>query len=103
MLFIMVLYLGGLSYFIFKLSRIYDPYHANDYMPVRKSLTTFAVLTIILIILTITNALICMFNFGAGLKQHLNMRHSPQVDKDQISYSLNDVKQPQMPTRMTID
>jgi hypothetical protein len=103
MIFIMVLYLGGLSYFIFKLARIYDFHHAVDYMAVRKSLTAFAVLTILLIILTITNGLVCMFNFGSGLKQHLVSNRAQELDKDQVSYSLNDVKQPQMPSRMTID
>ncbi|KAI2783621.1 hypothetical protein F4815DRAFT_491291 [Daldinia loculata] len=102
MIIIMVLYLGGLTYFIYKLERIFDPYESKYYLPVRKSLTTFAVLTIVLIILTIINALVCMFNFGAGLKQHLNAPRE-EIDKDQASYSMHDVKQPQLPTRMTID
>ncbi|ORY68614.1 uncharacterized protein BCR38DRAFT_482117 [Pseudomassariella vexata] len=102
MVFIIFLYMGGLAYFIFKLSRIYDIGHREDYKPVKKSLTTFAVLTIILIVMTIVNAMVCILNFGAGLKQHLlTSRH--EVDKDQISYSMNDVKQPQLPSRMTID
>lgn len=100
---IMVLYLGGLAYFIFKLSRIYDADHRIFYAPVRKSLTAFAVLTIILIVLTIVNGLVCMFNFGAGLKQHLNSPRQREMDKDQASYSMSDVKQPQIPSRMTID
>ncbi|KAJ8120380.1 hypothetical protein ONZ43_g2898 [Nemania bipapillata] len=98
-----VLYLGGLTYFIYKLARIYDPTQAKAYMPVRKSLTTFAVLTIVLIILTIINALVCLFNFGHGLKQHLLKKSRQEIDKDQASYSMHDVKQPQMPSRMTID
>ncbi|KAI0400171.1 hypothetical protein F4802DRAFT_506182 [Xylaria palmicola] len=98
-----ILYLGGLTYFIYKLARIYDPHQAPNYMPVRKSLTAFAVLTIVLIILTIINALVCLFNFGHGLKQHLLKPSRQEVDKDQVSYSMNDVKQPQMPSRMTID
>ncbi|KAI1081988.1 hypothetical protein F5B20DRAFT_578761 [Whalleya microplaca] len=102
MIIVMVLYLGGLTYFIYKLARIFDKNEAKYYMPVRKSLTAFAVLTIILIILTIINAMVCMFNFNHGLKQHL---HAPrqEIDKDQASYSMNDVKQPQLPSRMTID
>ncbi|KAH7027668.1 uncharacterized protein B0I36DRAFT_364840 [Microdochium trichocladiopsis] len=99
---IVALYLGGLAYFIFKLARIYDPGHAEAYRPVAKSLSAFAVLTIILIVCTIVNALVCMFNFGHGLKQHLNAPRQ-ELDKDQVSYSLNDVKQPQIPSRMTID
>lgn len=102
MIIVMVLYLGGLSYFIYKLARIYDASQVQYYMPVRKSLTAFAVLTIILIILTIINAMVCMFNFGAGLKNHLNSARQ-EIDKDQASYSMNDVKQTQLPSRMTID
>lgn len=97
-----VLYLGGLTYFIYKLARIYDPSQQNAYMPVRKSLTAFAVLTIILIILTIINALVCLFNFDHGLKQHLQAPRQ-EIDKDQASYSMHDVKQTQLPSRMTID
>jgi hypothetical protein len=97
-----VLYLGGLTYFIYKLARIYDPSQQKAYMPVRKSLTAFAVLTIILIILTIINALVCLFNFDHGLKQHLQTPRQ-EIDKDQASYSMHDVKQTQLPSRMTID
>ncbi|KAI0599971.1 hypothetical protein F4775DRAFT_102654 [Biscogniauxia sp. FL1348] len=100
---VMILYLGGLTYFIYKLARIYDPIEQQYYLPVRKSLTAFAVLTIILIILTITNAMVCMFNFGHGLKQHLLSGPRPEMDKDQASYSMHDVKAPQLPSRMTID
>ncbi|KAK8072452.1 hypothetical protein PG996_005800 [Apiospora saccharicola] len=102
MISVIILYLGGLAYFIFKLSRIYDETHKDFYKSVKKSLTTFAVLTIILIVLTIINAMICMFNFGAGLKQHLETKPQREMDKDQASYSMNDVK-PQLPSRMTID
>ncbi|KAI0506907.1 hypothetical protein F5B22DRAFT_427788 [Xylaria bambusicola] len=98
-----ILYLGGLTYFIYKLARIYTPSQAQYYMPVRKSLTAFAVLTIILIILTIINALVCLFNFGHGLKQHLLKSPRQEMDKDQVSYSMHDVKQSQLPSRMTID
>jgi len=99
---IVVLYLGALAYFIFKLARIYDPGQNGKYAPVAKSLSAFASLTIILIICTIVNALVCLFNFGHGLKPHLNTVR-PEMDKDQVSYSLNDVKQPTAPSRMTID
>ncbi|KAH6657788.1 hypothetical protein BKA67DRAFT_532979 [Truncatella angustata] len=103
MVFIMVLYLGGLAYFIFKLSRIYDTTKGPFYQPVKKSMTAFAVITILLIVITVVNCMVCMLNFGAGLKQHLYNKPN-DMDKDQVSYSMNDVKQStQLPTRMTID
>ncbi|KAK9777518.1 hypothetical protein SCAR479_05911 [Seiridium cardinale] len=103
MVFIIVLYLGALAYFIFKLSRIYDPVKGTYYLPVKKSMTAFAVITIILIVITIVNCLVCTLNFGAGLKQHLQSAPQRGMDKDQASYSMGDVKQSQLPSRMTID
>ncbi|KAJ2904543.1 hypothetical protein MKZ38_007875 [Zalerion maritima] len=97
------LYLAALAYFFFKLVRIYQKGYAELYMPVRKSLTAFAVLTIILIILTIINAFVCMHNFNAGLKRHLLGPRGPDLEKPDLnSIDLNTVK-PQLPSRMTID
>ncbi|KAL8964214.1 MAG: hypothetical protein Q9183_004612, partial [Haloplaca sp. 2 TL-2023] len=71
MLAVIVLYFAGLAYFLFKLVRMYQPLRRSDYDPVRRPLTTFAVITVILIILTIVNACMCMANFGRGLKPHI--------------------------------
>jgi hypothetical protein len=101
--FVILLYFGGLAYFFFKLVRIYQPGHSQDYDAVRRSLTAFAVLTIILIILTIINAFICMSNFGAGLKAHLLRPTAPDPEKeDANSYQMSDQKVA-LPSRMTID
>ncbi|PHH82436.1 hypothetical protein CDD82_6013 [Ophiocordyceps australis] len=102
MIAVIVLYFGGLTYFIFKLVRIYDPKTRDEYMAVRKSLTAFAVITILLIILTIVNAIICMRNFNNGLKMHLQSPRREEEKPDMHSISLHDVK-PQLPSRMTID
>lgn len=98
---VIILYFGGLTYFVFKLVRIYQPGHRESYFAVRKSLTAFAVITILLIILTIVNAIICMRNFGAGLKTHLLAR-KVEEKPDVNSINMHDVK-PQLPSRMTID
>ncbi|KAK4144772.1 uncharacterized protein C8A04DRAFT_36341 [Dichotomopilus funicola] len=101
--FVILLYFGGLAYFFFKLVRIYQPGYSRGYDAVRRSLTAFAVLTIVLIILTITNAFICMNNFGNGLKAHILKPTGPDPEKeDANSYQLNDQK-PSLPSRMTID
>ncbi|KAG5996334.1 hypothetical protein E4U52_006858 [Claviceps spartinae] len=102
MLSTVILFLGGLSYFIFKLVRIYQPSRARSYFAVRKSLTAFAVITIMLLILTIVNAVICMNNFNKGLKPHLMASRKIEEKSDATSISLHDVK-PQMSSRMTID
>jgi hypothetical protein len=102
-IFVVLIYFGGLAYFFFKLVRIYQPGHSHDYDAVRRSLTAFTVLTIILIILTIINAFICMSNFGAGLKAHLIRPYAPDPEKeDANSYQMNDQKAA-LPSRMTID
>jgi hypothetical protein len=99
---VILLYFGGLAYFFFKLVRIYQPGHSQDYIAVRRSLTAFAVLTIVLIILTIINAFICMHNFGKGLKAHLIRGPGPDPEKeDANSYQLE--HKPQLTSRMTID
>ncbi|KAH6692599.1 hypothetical protein F5X68DRAFT_273813 [Plectosphaerella plurivora] len=99
---VIILYIGGLSYFVFKLVRIYQPYYSTFYIAVRKSLTAFTVVTILLIVLTIINAIVCMRNFGNGLKEHLNKKKTVEKNTDLNSVSLQDVK-PQMASRMTID
>ena len=99
MVIVIILDHGGLVYFIFKLVRIWT--WKEYYEAVQKSLTAFAVITILLIILTIANGIICMLNFGAGLKNHLQVPKKDDEHTDLNSVSLNDVK-PQG-SRMTID
>jgi len=100
---VILLYFGALAYFFYKLVRMYQPAKAKNYMAIKRSLTAFAVMTIVLIILTIINAFICMSNFGAGLKQHLVKPKGPDLEKeDANSYQMHDQK-PQLPSRMTID
>ena len=63
-----------MGYFLFKLIRMYvaDALRQEDYKPARKSLTAFAILTILLLIFTIVTACLCTHNFNKGLKPHVN-------------------------------
>ncbi|KAI9728545.1 MAG: hypothetical protein M1834_007684 [Cirrosporium novae-zelandiae] len=104
MIIIIILYFAALAYFLFKLVRMYEPGHSAPFATVRKTLTTFAVLTILLIVLTIANAIICMLNFGKGLKPYIT---KPKYDVDEEKGTINEM-QPNLigrsvPTRMTID
>jgi hypothetical protein len=99
---VIALYFAGLAYFFFKLVRIYQKSHQANYLAVRRSLTAFAVMTIILIILTIVNAFICMSNFGKGLRNHLVRSSGEDEEKVDNAYQMQDQK-PQLPSRMTID
>jgi hypothetical protein len=102
------LYVCGLAYFIFKLARMYQKGHLNNYLPVRKSLTSFAVITIILIVLTIANASVCMSNFNLGLKPHIMKRKiggEEAAEKMDNMTELPDMQPGHAPvsSRMTID
>jgi hypothetical protein len=62
--------------------RMYSSSREEAYKPARKELTTFAVLTIISILLTITNACMCAHNYNKGLKPYVNQRTGP-IDDDE--------------------
>ena len=53
---------------------MYSDSHERPYVPERKELTTFAVLTILLIIATIINACLCAANYKKGLKPYVERR-----------------------------
>jgi hypothetical protein len=106
MIFIILLYLSGSAYFIFKLVRIYQPGHLEQYLPVRTSLTIFGVLTLILIVLTIVNASVCMANFSKGLKPFILKRQVGAEEEEKADFRMNELpelKHGQIPSRMTID
>jgi glucan phosphoethanolaminetransferase (alkaline phosphatase superfamily) len=66
-----VVYLAAMAYFIFKLVRMYDKGDMEkviEYLPARKALTVFAVITILLLVATIATACVCTRNFNKGLK-----------------------------------
>lgn len=97
------LYIAGLAYFLFKLARMYQPVREEKYKAARKSLTTFAVITIILIVCTIVNACICTGNFNRGLKPHIAARKvESESEKGRITEMPNITHGP-VPSRMTID
>jgi len=50
---------------------MYQPSQAWKYIPARRPLTTFAAITVMLIICTIINAIMCMLNFNKGLRDHV--------------------------------
>lgn len=99
------LFFCGLAYFIFKLARMYQKSKRAAYLPVRKSLTVFAVITIILIILTIVNACVCTSNFNKGLKPHITKRKIGEPDAEKLDNmtELPDLKHGPVSSRMTID
>ncbi|KAF1988431.1 hypothetical protein K402DRAFT_328293 [Aulographum hederae CBS 113979] len=90
MLAIIVLYFCALAYFLFKLIRMYsaDPRRKADYLPARRSLTTFAVITILLLVVTIVIACWCTHNFGMGLKQYVQKGSRRSADGEVVGDKL---------------
>ena len=109
-LFVMLWYFAALGYFMFKLVRMYasTPDRIKDYMPARRMLTSFAVITILLMLITIVIAAWCMRNYGKGLKQYVSGRKRRSQDGDGKMY-LQDVptgapgSSSGGPSRMVID
>lgn len=102
MVLVILFFTSGLGYFLFKMQRIYDPVQSALYMSVRTSLTVFAALTVILIVLTIANSVVCMLDFGAGLKQHL-VSIPRGVDDQGSRYNLGNMSKTGLDRRMTLD
>lgn len=102
-----------MAYFLFKLVRIYHSGRVDDYKYARKSLTTFAVMSILLLIMTIVYTLICAMKYGHGLKPLLNSpssrwrRRKPGEEELTGLYPTNSAAQNgspnQPPPRMEID
>lgn len=91
-----------MAYFLFKLVRMYQPAKYLEYLPARRSLTFFAVITLILIVGTITNAIMCTVNFHKGLKPHIWTPSKPNDEEKSTELGLSP-KGEEMPSRMMID
>ena len=72
--FIIFLYFAGMAYFAFKLVRMYSVERQDEYRVGRSGLMTFAVLAILLLVVTIAGAIATMRNFGKGLAPHVQRR-----------------------------
>lgn len=103
MMIIIFTYFVALAYFLFKLIRMYvaQAIRQEDYKPARKSLTAFAVLTILLLVCTIIVACICTHNFNKGLKPHVNTK---TVENDKhYNTEMPSLSGPAPSNRMEID
>lgn len=107
MIIIIILYFGAMAYFVFKLVRIYYNTFRHlraRYQSAQSPLTTFAVITLLLVVVTIIVAAMCTHNFNKGLKPHIAKRKVP--DADDKAYSRTEM--PALDgrhggSRMTID
>jgi hypothetical protein len=82
-----------------------------EYLPARKALTVFAVITISLLVATIATACVCTRNFNKGLKPHIQKRKVDNPDEHKATPYLGgaDLQGPSshqlghLQNRMTID
>lgn len=74
--------------------RMYSDSHGYLYVAARKELTTFAVLTIILLLMTIVNACMCANNFHKGLKPYVTKRRPVSPDAEKADYTTEMVAGP---------
>lgn len=91
-----------MAYFLFKLVRMYQPSKSWEYTAARRSLTFFAIITILLILATIVNAIICTSNFHKGLKQHLVRPRESNEDEKPTELTTR-IPGETIPSRMMID
>ena len=68
---------------------MYTPSHDEPYKPARKELTTFAVLTILLILATIINACMCAANYKKGLRPYVERRKVDDPEDKLVGVSSN--------------
>ncbi|KAI9179225.1 hypothetical protein H9P43_005888 [Blastocladiella emersonii ATCC 22665] len=60
----------GIAYFVFKIVRIWTLNRERLY-GTQLFLTFFAALSIVMLVMTFANSIVCMLNFGKGLKSHI--------------------------------
>lgn len=58
-----------MAYFVYKLVRIYDDSSASRYSAATKTLTFFAVVSLVFLIATFVLTSFCMQNFDQGLRE----------------------------------
>ena len=82
---------------------MYQRRQESKYFAVRRPLTAFAIITLILIVVTIVNAFVCLHNFGQGLMPHLARRKVDSEDGRIKNTEMPDYNQRPMGSRMVID
>ncbi|KAH7351252.1 hypothetical protein BKA65DRAFT_536255 [Rhexocercosporidium sp. MPI-PUGE-AT-0058] len=81
-----------LTFFIYKFTRMYQPSHSSEFLPLRKLLSYFGAITFALQSVTIAMAVSCMLNFNMSLKVHVtgqglarNMLEEHEADEMELS------------------
>lgn len=68
---VMTIHFALLGFYVFKMSQMYSKNYAYQYLVGRNILTYFAATTILLVVVTIAAHIMCIVNFGKGLKPYV--------------------------------
>ncbi|KAI0067856.1 hypothetical protein BV25DRAFT_1794476 [Artomyces pyxidatus] len=67
---------GAMVYFFYKLIKVLVQKDTPEFRPVWESLTTFSIISILLLLITFVYAFIVMRNFGRGLKEQITKKQA---------------------------
>ncbi|KAF8320117.1 hypothetical protein DL93DRAFT_2074485 [Clavulina sp. PMI_390] len=91
---------AGMVYFVYKLIRIWTQRYTDTFKNVYKTLTVFAAISVLLLILTAIWSWIVYRNFDGGLKHHLNKR---KKESDEVELGPKGGFKAGNPNRMSIE
>ncbi|KAI8323401.1 hypothetical protein GQ54DRAFT_272804, partial [Martensiomyces pterosporus] len=62
---------GSTAYFVYKCARMYDPKQEEKYAKQRPMMTYYTIISLVVIAATLYQAVVCLANFGYGLKERI--------------------------------
>lgn len=74
-----------IGFLVLILIRIHSSAESTDFSSFRVSLTLFAAVSALLMVLTVINSVLCIMNFNKGLKNHV---FTPKKRKTSVSLEL---------------
>ncbi|OBZ79017.1 hypothetical protein A0H81_00538 [Grifola frondosa] len=93
---------GAMVYFMYKLIKVLRFHTTDTFVDVWKTLTTFSVLAIVILIITFIFACLMMRNFGRGLKNQLSKNKDIKLQRGKSQY-IHRGPMSTHPNRMSID
>ncbi|ORX66421.1 hypothetical protein DL89DRAFT_226585, partial [Linderina pennispora] len=89
---------GSTAYFVFKCARMYDPKQEAKYQKQRPMMTYFTIIALFVVAATLFQSVVCLANFGYGLKERIEMTRGKRSDMEQIQdYYVNAAGNRRMP------
>ncbi|KAI9500387.1 hypothetical protein BX070DRAFT_195860 [Coemansia spiralis] len=81
---------GSTAYFVFKCARMYDPKQRDKFASQIPMMTYYTIISLVVIAATLYQAIVCLANFGYGLKERVEITRGKRSDMEQIKdYYIN--------------